>query len=70
MASWRGCIRKAIVADIPVPIPRAPCLAGYFPFGESNQSHCAGHDESTDTLSASLPPVFADRTPAQTPTSM
>jgi hypothetical protein len=44
--------------------------AGYFPFGESNQSHCAGHDGFADFVSAKLPSVLAERQPRRTRPSL
>ncbi|GEM_PF-5127115 len=60
----------APACDVHVLVPHASMRAGYFPFGESNQSRCAGHDGLADVVSARLPLVLADRAPARTRTSL
>src|SRR6185437_5649078 len=47
--------------DIHVLVPLGSCRAGCFPFGESSQNHCAGHDGFSNVVLPKLPAVLAER---------
>src|SRR6185437_14930048 len=56
--------------DIHVLVPLGSCRAGCFPFWESSQNHCVGHDGFNNVILPKLPAVLAERRSRRTRTSV